>query len=753
MELLDLPDDVLILILSHLHGKDALHAALTARRLAPLALPRVAAAVQCWKPSMLRRLHAFLLSPARFTFGSRDGRQQGEEDGEDTEAPLRATYLQKLTIEVHTFGEYDSEASEKGAGADRGGVPGGQGDVDRDGVGAGDGEENQDEGEDADEQYYAADFSQVRLIGDILVHAPNLQELSLERFAPCTQRDARIGAALRSMTRLANVRLATLGDGALAALRACPADVRRLTLSYFVADEYPLPGERKTLPPLLAALAAFPRLRVVKLWNFTPACPDDDGYAAPTPPVFPSVRYLRLSEAAPPALELVGLCPNVSTLIYSRDVQEVPDSDGAAAPRAGPAWPPLERLMLGEHEDAADVLGRLSRVERLHVSGELRVPTHDGEELERFLALLRVTSPVELYLSVLVRATPMTFWGEVVGSAPRLRVLELKVSIPAPSLQYDGWLDDIPDALRPLSLQCLRVYLPRLGYPPSTLFQFGALHNPAEDSARRAAAREMELRRAKSVRTLPQKLAEALPSLRYLALLDEGQNRDNLSGDDVREDEQEGEGEGEGEGVYEWDELRRTDYIKSNRWWRVVDGAGGGGRALESISVEEGERAQEEIIESGRGDVGEGLAERVQELLKLQDQPFASAVQLQLVRLIVMELGVFGSKRGSKDGGATMSRLEGAHTRRASAAPPWSTLPSMLPTFEFTVEFLRRASRFKAFVQECLWDLEWQSPRFGRGVGMHMGLEGVGPHGSKALIPGASRVGDDGPLVTLDMDS
>ncbi|KAI0364469.1 hypothetical protein BV20DRAFT_1039388 [Pilatotrama ljubarskyi] len=560
MELLDLPDDVLLLVLSHLHGKDALNVALTSKRLADLALPRVAAVVECWKPSMLRRLHAYMLSRASAS----------------SDTPLRAAYLHKLTIEVHTFSEYDSESSETS------------------------------EHTDADDQYYAADFSQACLVGDLLVHAQNLQELSLERFQPCLRKDPRIGEALGTMSRLTNLRLSTLGDGALHVLRACPSDIRRLTLSYYLEDDYPLPDEIKTVPALLDALAPFRNLRVLKLWNFTPLISYSDDFA---PPQFPSITYLRLSESSPPALDMVGLCPNVSTLIYSRDIQDVP---GASAPRPGPPWPPLKRLMLGEHEDAADVLGRLARVERLHISGELRLPTHDGEELARFLELLRVASPVELYLSVLVRSTPMTCWEQIVQATPRLRVLELKISIPSPSLQYDGWLDDLPDALRPLSIECLRIYLPRLGYPPSILFQFGALHNPAEDSARRAAAREMELRRAKSVRTLPQRLAGALPSLRYLAMLDEGPNTDNLSGDDDKgvedgEDDRDGDSDGgEGRVVYEWDELRRTDYIKSNRWWRVVDDASG--KSLEAISVEEGERAQEELIESPQRDTKEELA-------------------------------------------------------------------------------------------------------------------------------------------------
>ncbi|OJT09979.1 hypothetical protein TRAPUB_13542 [Trametes pubescens] len=557
MQLLELPDDVLILIFSNLYDRHALNLALASKRLADLALPRVAAVINCWKPSMLRRLHAYML---------------------DDPNP-RAHYLQNLTVDVHTFGEYDSDASD------------GTSSVHSD-----------------DNVYYATSFSQANLVGDLLLRAQNICELSLERFQPCLLRDPRIGAALASMSRLANLRLSTLGDRALPILGSCASDIRRLTLSYYVDDDYPLEGETKTLPPLLSALAPFRHLQIVKLWNFTPSVSWADDFI---PPQFPSITYLRLSESTAPALDMVELCPNLSTLIFSADSQE--SMNAPVRPRAGKPWTPLQRLMLGEHEDIVSVVDRLSHVELLQISGELRVPSNtDNEGITRFVDLLRVTSPIELYLSVVVPNTPVAFLHTIPQVAPRLRVLELKVNVPEPSMDYADWLDNLPDALHGLPIPCLRLYIPRLGYPRvQRFFPIGFDYNDTNDKALRAEAHAMEKRRVVSMRTLPRRLVDAMPALRCLANLDEGPNEDNLAASSADGEEHvSGEGAaskevgaensapeaGEtGVPVYEWDELRRTDWIRSHQWWRIVDGTDG--RTLEAISVDEGERLQQQILE------------------------------------------------------------------------------------------------------------------------------------------------------------
>ncbi|KAH9847224.1 hypothetical protein C2E23DRAFT_524152 [Lenzites betulinus] len=562
MHLLDLPDDVLILICSHLHGRDALNVALTSKQLVDLALPRVAAVITCWKPSMLRKLHAYMVNgPAQ-----------------------RARHIQVLSIDTHTFGGYDPEEANT---SDDGEQPG-------------------------DDLYYAANFSQANIIGGLLMHAQNIQELCLERFQPCLRRDPRIGVALASMPRLTKLRLSTLGDYTLEVLRSCSFDLRHLTLSYFIEEDYPLEGETRTLPALLSTLALYRNLHIVKLWNFTPhTCFSEDFI----PPQLPSITYLRLSESTPPALNMVELCPNLNTLIYSEDPQAFDFADELNLRHlSGKPWPDLRRLMLGEHDEIPSVRRRLARVEQLHIGGVLSNSEADAPDVARFFALLRQTSPVELYLSVRVRHSPILFLSHIPPLAPRLRVLELKVSIPSPSLDYDGWLDNIPQALSDLPIPCLRLFFPQLGYPAvPRFFPAGLEYDDAEDKARGAEAREMERRRAAAMHALPQRIADAMPSLRYLALLDEGPNQNNLA---LQKGEEGARGSaqaevpvetevagavrsepGEDAPVYEWDELRQTDWIRSHRWWRIVDGAEGGSRKLEAISIQEGKRLEQQIIE------------------------------------------------------------------------------------------------------------------------------------------------------------
>ncbi|KAI0635513.1 hypothetical protein C8Q77DRAFT_1071551 [Trametes polyzona] len=327
MQLLDLPDDLLVLIFSHIHGRDALHAALASKRFTKLALPRVAAAIFCWKPSMLRRLHAYLLGG-------------------------RAQYLRKLTIEVHTFAESEPDAARAEAG----------GEV---------------------------------LRGGLLAGAPHR------------------------------------------------------------------------------------------------------GHAA------------------------------------------------------------------------------------------------------------------------LASKASMSFWGRVQEAAPRLQVLEIRMSVPAPLVEYARWLDDLPDALRPLRVLCIRVYVPQLNYPLWAMFvpTRPELLSGHERLVRErlAEAREMEARRAAAMGTLRQRLADAIPALQILAILDEGPNEDisrsgETGGGDGGVQVQPSSGSGSGaaergeeleEGdnleAYEWVELRRTRWIRPYEWWRVVDGVEG--RELESITVEEGERQQQQLIE------------------------------------------------------------------------------------------------------------------------------------------------------------
>ncbi|CDO71792.1 hypothetical protein BN946_scf184939.g16 [Trametes cinnabarina] len=468
------------------------------------------------------------------------------------------------------------------------------------------------------EELYASDFSQAPLIGDLLLSAQNLTELALERFQPCLLKDSRIGSALQSMSQLTNLRLSTLGDGALSVLRSCKADIRRLTLSYYVEDDWPLDGETKTVPVLLSALTPFRNLHILKLWNFTPELPLPVGFDAPE---LLSLSYLRLSESTAYALDVVRLCPNLSTLIYSADPEvSVPKSP----PAVGVRWRPLRRLMIGAHDEIPSVLHNVSLVEKLHISGEMLSSGVDDEEIAHLIEFVRASSPVELFLSVVIRSSALPFLTEVARAAPRLRILELKVSLPSPDLVYEGWLDNLAASLQHLNVPCLRIYLPtfRLAYQQSLIDDND---DDSEQRARLKGAIQMEARRTYSIRTLPQRLAETLQSLRYLCILDGGPNLGILTlledgevpfanttqetgieevyAAEVAVSDTDSFSSGNEEGqstrtVYEWDELRRTDRFHSVKWWQVIGDADG--RRVKRISTTEGERTQQQLIDSAQ---------------------------------------------------------------------------------------------------------------------------------------------------------
>ncbi len=402
MTLLSLNDDVLFLVFSLLHGQDALHTCMTCKRAYYLAIPQVASSVQCWYPVRLRQLCNYYLSSDPFTG-----------------AP-RARYLENLTIHATTFEPERHVADSQDL--------------------------NSDHVDDLDLEFVGTDFAQAHLLGDLLVAAQSIRELSLDRFHPLVRNQPKIPLALSTMNQLVHVRLAMIGDGTLDALQHL-RNPKRLTLSYHTPYDDPL-DEPKTLPPLLAALASFTNLHTLKLWNFTPPHPDD----AVALPLLPSVRYLRLSESSVPALDMVQLCPNLCTLVFSVDSDE-----GDVVASYGPRWRPLRRLMLASPEVAVCVVDRLSTVHLLQVSGTLWIkdnsPPEDGDALSQFLELLRVASPVGLYASMWLDVDGFSspFWKDVQSCAPRLRSLELQLHY---SVVLGGEDDDDDWLVRCVALHC-----------------------------------------------------------------------------------------------------------------------------------------------------------------------------------------------------------------------------------------------------------------------------------------------------------
>ncbi|KAI0715765.1 hypothetical protein C8T65DRAFT_828540 [Cerioporus squamosus] len=311
MRLFSLNDDVLLAIFANLHGEDALKVSLTSKRAYALAGPRIASRINCSSPGQLRRLHAYLLSVLP------DGRP-------------RARFMEYLVIETSTFENAENNLGDAA-------------------------------------YYYGGDFSQAALLGDILLQAPNLRELFLEHFQSCLERDPRIGDAIRSLTGLVNLRLLTVSDSSLSVFESFRSDrLACLTLYYYVLDDFPLENGSKTLPPLILLLSSLHHLRIVELWSFdstaeSPSLARAEAPAIPTPSQsFPLIRYLRLSQSSVPALDLVELCPALSTLIVSFSWYAEP-----LALRAGPQWPPLRRLMVANLDDVRRFSARLRTLDGL----------------------------------------------------------------------------------------------------------------------------------------------------------------------------------------------------------------------------------------------------------------------------------------------------------------------------------------------------------------------------------------------------
>ncbi|RPD72360.1 hypothetical protein L226DRAFT_511835 [Lentinus tigrinus ALCF2SS1-7] len=541
LNLLSLNDDVLLSIVANLHGQDALNVSLTAKRAYALAGHRIPSHIRCSSPLQLRRLHAYLLSTL------------------PNGAP-RIAFLEQFVIDASTF-----------------------------------------ETPDRDPTYYASDFSQAHLIGDILLQAQNLRELSVERCQPYFAHDPRIGEAVRSLDNLVNVRLSTIADSTLTIFDPSRSHhIARLTLFYSDLEEYvPVENGSMSLPPLVSLLSSCPHLRTVILSNFTPktGLSRDETLSLPS---FPSIQDLRLCGSSGPSLDLVELCPNLSTLVVSlaRASDVEPDVDVELIVSKGSKWPPLRRLIISQYEDVLSFYERLNTVNQLQISDLLHFNLNPDsalpavDSLPHFLAFLHNTSPVGLFMCMrgcMETDVQRALWNDIPRVVPRLRSLELQLRPPSDNddLDYYSWLDKLTVALPSLPLVCLRVLVFPEEDSPDMWYKAEEWESGLRRLGERAASRLQKLAE------LPNQLVRSLPSLRYLALGDTAPNV-GLVGDaaafgsaiirarQVQEDNI----------VWECDELRRMLSIRKHQqsWWRVVNGPHG--RELLTISEKEGEEAQ-----------------------------------------------------------------------------------------------------------------------------------------------------------------
>ncbi|KAI0326455.1 hypothetical protein GY45DRAFT_1328894 [Cubamyces sp. BRFM 1775] len=371
------------------------------------------------------------------------------------------------------------------------------------------------------------DFSQAPLIGDLLLAAQRLRQIAFERFDPCVEADPRIGEALYSMDRLVSAEFGTVADSTFELLPGLNKNLRALQLMYFWEQDEPLEDETKTFPPLLDALSPLHYLNTLGLVYFDP--PDGSLSGSADRHLFrlPSIRTLTFSLSSASALELVDVCPNVTRIDFLSARLDPGDKlcDG-------PSWPPLRALTLGGYPEAKCVAHRVGAVDKLAISSNIKVGTADEpEQVADLLALLVRASPVNLSLRVSLQATPMTFWGRVAHLAPRLRMLELRVSLEVLAVENIGWLDSIPASLSALPLIYLSIAVPKnptVQQPSDSIGE--VLECAASDEQHYLDAREIEVHRAQALEALPKRLMNAIPTLRFVSIGSGEVNKDNLAG-------------------------------------------------------------------------------------------------------------------------------------------------------------------------------------------------------------------------------
>ncbi|KAI0819294.1 hypothetical protein BC628DRAFT_1333382 [Trametes gibbosa] len=465
-------DDILLHIFSYLHGGDALRVALCSKHFYQLALPRIPAIAKCQVRDDLQAICKYMLSGT----------------------PLRARRLEELMISIFAFA-YPGE-----------------------GV-----------GEDDDEYSDFGDWTQARFVADLLLAAPRLRVLCLERLHMCLETEPRIARAIGAMERLVDLEFSTLGDGSLARLGRLPVSLRTLRLTYFWSEDDDLEemGETKTLGALLGVVVPLRNLHTLDLWRFEPEPSREAAWAQPR---FPNIRDVRLMEASPSALELVELCPGVESVLFDLETDHGLPTHLL---RDGPRWAPLRQLIIAGPFHACYLLHRVGRAENVVAIDAFSV---DHEGVESVLKLISLTQPLRLSLSVCLspESVPtLGFWRRVAGLAPQLRILEVRVTPALQQIGFNNWLDDFANDLRPLTqLAHVSIVVPTLDrrrapkIPPQGMSEDGLLW------VRRyyANAREAELHRANALGMLHVKLAEALPSLRFLSVAAGEVNMDNFHG-------------------------------------------------------------------------------------------------------------------------------------------------------------------------------------------------------------------------------
>lgn len=388
MHFLELNDDVLQLICNHLNGRHALSLALVSRRLHEFARIRIVAVFKTFGPRTLRAFHRYVLHGPR---------------------PL-VHYIE--SIDLGCLSLYQDEDVEDAATLDDTNAP--------------------------------FDEAAVQLVIDLLQKTLNLRRLVLNPrgyiLAQCHNFDD-LAAALTSnaLHRLQIVELSWVNSTIVEVLGRTHWDLRDLSISYQEGRGGP---DRVSFRVLLDALANFPNLHSLDIsmasfrdwqeYQFTTTRRTDHCY--------PSIRRLYFSYMdALPALALIHRCPNAKLVTLdpagTRSAGKVRKIGStmpfAMVPSLHSLSADIDVLYIASCMDPLPLV-ELSAVYHWRTPRLYRVVHADEEHEQQAATLLYVLQklcPVWVQLWLMTGDAPMGFWKEVPLRAPRLRYLDLTISI------------------------------------------------------------------------------------------------------------------------------------------------------------------------------------------------------------------------------------------------------------------------------------------------------------------------------------
>ncbi|KAI0671958.1 hypothetical protein C8Q78DRAFT_807672 [Trametes maxima] len=392
------------------------------------------------------------------------------------------------------------------------------------------------------------EYSLATLVGDILSVAPNLTHLLLEHCAPLFQHDPRIGTAIASMSNIARLELRDVDDNVLPLFVNLRSRPRVLHISPVKTDSAQSSRVLAVVRSILEAVSPIQELHALDLdLKDIPGLPESKEILSVS---LPQIQHLSVHWWHP-QFDVAKTFPNVTVFeqhVNSTQIRRAPQHQQA----------PLRRLSVTELQtfEAAK-----HPVHLLHLR---RYP----RELRAFRRTMYETSPVGIALHCFID-TPvwLKYWQQLPRAAPRLRFMDVHCHT-WERRHEPGWVNNFVQTLRRYKLVSVRIVAP----PPPT---HDALDAPWDDAD------------VQTLAELPDRIAQAVPTLRYIAWAakrrDAGAHLDD----------------------YVWYEEGYDCAPADYTWYRVErsgekgKGKGSDGeRTLRVISASEGERVRRFLLDS-----------------------------------------------------------------------------------------------------------------------------------------------------------